>query len=142
MINQNVYSEVYEILSYMDKSVVMKIPIDILEKIKEKRNKDYISRIDKNDIFNKNNVDKKTIEVLAWLDVNYWIDQDKKNKLQQCYIEKIKNEELQKQERYSNGVFNNKKEENKLSEKVEINLIENKEDSFIIKIKKWILNFF
>ena len=45
MINSNTYSEVYEILSYMDKSIVMKIPIEILENIKEKRNKNKEKKI-------------------------------------------------------------------------------------------------
>lgn len=36
MIESDTYSEVYEILSYMDKSTVMKIPSEILEKSKKK----------------------------------------------------------------------------------------------------------
>ena len=37
MITPNTYAEVYEILSYTDKMLVMKIPVEILEKIKNKR---------------------------------------------------------------------------------------------------------
>ena len=45
-------SEIFEILSYMDKQQVMKIPVSLLENFKNNRQKDYISRIDKNDIYN------------------------------------------------------------------------------------------
>ena len=38
MINADTYSEVYEILSYMNKSIVMKVPFEILQVIKENRN--------------------------------------------------------------------------------------------------------
>ena len=40
MINGNVYKEVYELLSYMDKVTVMKIPIELLNKIKENKSSD------------------------------------------------------------------------------------------------------
>ena len=45
MISSQTYSEVYEILKYMNKEVVMKIPIEILEKIKNKRDLNYKSKI-------------------------------------------------------------------------------------------------
>ena len=47
MINRAVYSEVFEILKYMDKTDVMKIPIEILTKIKNNKDENYISKIDK-----------------------------------------------------------------------------------------------
>ena len=56
MISANTYEELYEILSLMDKATVMKVPIDILNTIKEHRNPEYQTRIDKNDIYNKMNV--------------------------------------------------------------------------------------
>ena len=81
MISADTYSEVYEILSYMNKSIVMKVPFEILEVIKENRNLNYISKIDKEDLFNLNNISKDTVNILAWLDVNYWIDNEKKEKI-------------------------------------------------------------
>ena len=81
MINADTYSEVYEILSYMNKSIVMKVPFEILQVIKENRNLNYISKIDKKDLFNLNNMSKDTVNVLAWLDVNYWISNKKKEKI-------------------------------------------------------------
>lgn len=90
MINADTYSEVYEILSCMDKSIVMKVPFELLLVIKENRNMDYTSKIDKNDLFNLNNISKDTVNVLAWLDVNYWISNEKKENLKVAFKNDIK----------------------------------------------------
>ena len=90
MINANTYSEVYEILSCMNKSIVMKVPFEILQVIKENRNMDYTSKIDKDDLFNLNNISKDTVNVLAWLDVNYWISNEKKENLKVAFKNDIK----------------------------------------------------
>lgn len=80
MISRNTYEEVYEILSYMDKSTVMKIPVNIIETIKVRRNINFKTKINKNDIFNEKNVSKEAIDLLCWLDYNYWMsDTQKKN---------------------------------------------------------------
>ena len=59
----------------------MKIPISILKNIEERRNKDYKSKIVKEDLFNFNNISSQTVKVLAWLDINYWMNDEKKKKL-------------------------------------------------------------
>ena len=109
MINANDYEEVYEILSKMDKSIVMKIPIEVLNNILEKRNKNYISKIDKNDIFNLDNMSENTKNILAWIDVNYWIDEEKKNILKKKILLKNVEEEKLKKEKYDSDIFKNKK---------------------------------
>ena len=100
MITENVYSEVYEILSYMDKMSVMKIPMEILNTIKENRNKKYISKINKKDIFNRNNVLPETIKYMAWIDVNFWETKEEKERLKKLHIKKIAQEEKEKSEKY------------------------------------------
>ena len=102
MITENVYSEVYEILSYMDKISVMKIPMEILNTIKENRNKKYISKINKKDIFNRNNVLPETIKYMAWIDVNYWETKEEKERLKKLHIKKIAQEKKEKSEKYRN----------------------------------------
>ena len=67
MINSNTYAEVYEILSYMDKMTVMKVPIELLKIIKNNKNENYKTLVDKNDIFNMKNISDETRHVLAWL---------------------------------------------------------------------------
>ena len=104
-------SEIFEILSYMDKQQVMKIPVSLLENFKNNKKKDYISRIDKNDIYNKNNISKRTLSILAYLNVNYWVDENKKAELIEQYRKNdIKNMEKLK-EGYPIDIFENRKTE-------------------------------
>ena len=72
MISAKTYKELYEILSYMDKVTVMKIPISILQTIKNKKDNRYITKIDKNDLFNEHNVNRETIDILCYLYKHYW----------------------------------------------------------------------
>ena len=72
MISAKIYKELYEILSYMDKVTVMKIPISILQTIKNKKDNRYITKIDKNDLFNEHNVNRETIDILCYLYKHYW----------------------------------------------------------------------
>ena len=81
MISPNTFEEVYEILSYMDKLTVMKIPENKLITINKKRNRDFKTKIDKKDIFNRNNMSQEAFDLLFYLDYNYWMDEEKKKKL-------------------------------------------------------------
>lgn len=72
MISAKTYKELYEILSYMDKVTVMKIPISILQTIKNKKDNRYITKIDKNDLFNEHNVNRETIDLLCYFYKHYW----------------------------------------------------------------------
>lgn len=144
MINSNDYEEVYEILSQMDKLTVMKIPIDILNNINEKRNKDYVSNIDKNDLFNFDNISENTKNILAWIDVNYWIDIEKKKKLIKKVLLENEEKEKLKQEKYGSNVFEDNKEEIK-ENKVNTNnklLSKSKNETFLQKIIRKIREFF
>ena len=51
MISSKTYKELFEILGYMDKITVMKIPMDILQTIKNKKDNNYKTRVDKKDLF-------------------------------------------------------------------------------------------
>ena len=100
-----------------------------------------LSKIDKKDLFNLNNMSKNTQSVLAWLDVNYWINPDKKrNLIQKMNLEK-QNQELLKQQQYSSNVFENKNKKTEYnnfkanSTLVVINKKENFIQKFIKKVK-------
>ena len=72
MITSKTSTELYDILKYMDKVTVMKIPIDILKQIKNNKDNNYISRVDKDDLFNESNVSKDTIDLLCYFYKHYW----------------------------------------------------------------------
>lgn len=140
MINSQVYSEVYEILKHMNKEVVMKIPMEMLDNIKNKRDLNYRNQIDKADIFNPDNVLPETIEILNWIDVNFWMSQDKKEKLLKVVRKKELEEEKIKKQKYNpNAIFSKNvrvdlKQEQ--TEKMIPLLIENKKENFFKKLIK------
>lgn len=121
MISADTYEELYEILSLMDKTTVMKIPIDILNSIKEQRNPEHKTRIDKKDIFNENNVNKETIDLLCYLDYHYWMSEDKKAEVDKIKRIKYQDEEEEKREKFNpdnlfktQNILNNENEDKQL----------------------------
>ncbi len=72
MISENECEEVFEFLSYMDKNEVMKIPEELLIFIKNNRNVNFKTRIDKNDLFNFNNLSENALNFLIYIDKKYW----------------------------------------------------------------------
>ena len=136
------YAEVYEILKYMDKKMVMKVPLEILQLFKNNKDNNYISKINKNDIFNKNNITEDTLRVLSWLNINYWSDEKKKRELISLYRENDLKYEIALKNRYELS----KKELFKEKNRSETNLplvIEKKKSIFKIifdivrRIFKW-----
>lgn len=126
MISANTYSEVFEILSLMDKKVVMKVPEKILNNIKLRRNTNYKLNLTTDNIFNPNIVSKEALEIIACLDVNYWMDKEKSLELRKKYYDNINNDSI-------NSIFkNNRNTKNELS----INVYkENRFKSIINKLK-------
>ena len=88
MKNKIVYAEVYEILRLMNKATVMKIPVEVLEFIKNNRDKNYETHIDPDDIFNSNNIQPESLNLLSWLDMEFWADDETKKRLRKIYYEK------------------------------------------------------
>lgn len=137
MISANTYEELYEILSFMDKTTVMKVPIDILNTIKEQRNPEYQTKIDKNDIFNENNVDKETIDLLCYLDYHYWMDADKKAEVDKIRKQMLQ-EEKKKIEQYNPNDLFKKVEKEKIVENSSSTSLTKYKDSFFTKFKNLI----
>lgn len=136
MITSNVYEEVYQILRYMDKITVMKIPQNILNNIITKRNVGFETQVDKNDIFNENNVSKDAIDILCWLDYNYWMNETKKREVDKICKEKRLEIEIKKREKYNiDNIFQNKQIDSsmKLPEQ-SLGMIEYKEPKWYEKL--------
>ena len=138
MILANTYEELYEILNLMDKTTVMKVPIDILKTIKEQRNPEYQTKIDKNDIFNENNVNKETIDLLCYLDYYYWMDERKKSEVDRIRKQMLQEDENKKREQYNpNNIFK-KDEKEKVVEKITSASVAEYKDSLFTKFLNFI----
>lgn len=137
------YSEVFKLLSYMDKKDVMKIPLDILEFIKKEKSKEYKTKIDKNDPFNPHNIDQRTIDLITWFNISYIASEEEKENLIAICKENDRKRMAEKID-YSIPVeIKNKQIENKqkITEESKINIIKSKENIFS-KVIKFIKNIF
>ncbi len=136
---EDVYEELYEVLSNMDKVTVMKIPEDILNKIITQRNTSFKTVIDDEDLFNENNISKEAMDLLCWIDYNYWASPERKKEVDDIR----KREQLSKDENFdAHSIFekNDIQPSNVESiDNVSHELIEKRENS-IISIIKNILN--
>lgn len=151
MVNDSVmYAEVFEILSYMKKEEVMRIPINVLEYIKNERSKTYQSRIDKNDLFNPDNIDQRSLNLLAWLMMDYMGTEEQRAKLIKIGKENDRKREEAKKAKYSTDVFDKQEiqkekvlptEIGEITDDMKLVVVE-KEESVFTLIVKFFKNLF
>ena len=142
MISGETYEELYEILGQMDKLTVMKIPEDILNNINSKRNKDFKTKIDKYDLFNEGNIRKETVDLLCWLDYNYWMGNERKEKVKKIINKNLEEENDYKREKYNpEKIFETSDIENN-NELPAQALTEIPKDSFFTKLRKFFVKIF
>lgn len=137
---QIAYAEIFEILKNMDRNIVMKIPIDIVETFNKYKKTNYVSNIDKDDIFNKNNISPKTLNILAWLNLNYFCTEKERADLIKIYRNNDYTAEKIKSEKYKiEDLFKNNKAEHF---ETNVELIPVPKKTFIQKIFDKIKSFF
>lgn len=133
-----VYAEVFEILGYMNKKEVMRIPTNILEFLKRERKRNYISKINRKDIFNPNNIDKRSMNMIIWLAINYMGNDSEKIKLINICKNNTKRLEEIKKNKYSTKVLNAEThEENIVNENIVVLPKKNLFSKIIDKIKRF-----
>lgn len=136
---EDVYEELYEVLSNMDKVTVMKIPEEILNKIITQRNASFKTSVDEEDLFNEDNISKDAMDLLCWIDYNYWASPERKKEVDDIR----KKELLVKDENFdAHSIF--EKNDIQLSNVESTNntsqAIIEKKDNIFISIVKNILN--
>lgn len=138
------YTEVCTILNMLEDEYKERVPKNVMDFFEEERDKEYNPIIDVNIPLEKQNLKRKTLVLLAILNLNYWCDS--KEEKQEILDSFAKNEELKRlkekelTENYNiNNLFN--KIEN-TENKTEVSLIEYKEQNFIQKIISKIKSLF
>ena len=138
------YSEVCTILNMLEDEYKERVPKNVMDFFEEERDKEYNPIIDVNIPLEKQNLKRKTLVLLAILNLNYWCDSEEEK--QEILDSFAKNEELKRlkekelTENYNiNNLFN--KIEN-TENKTEVSLIEYKEQNFIQKIISKIRSLF
>lgn len=92
------YSEVYAFLEVIGQAYIEKIPAQIYDTIKEKRDLNYKPDYNKNGIMTEDMISKEALALIAGLYLEYWCENEsEKRELKQAYI----NNSEKEQEKFS-----------------------------------------
>lgn len=141
-------AEINEILKYMPKEEVEKIPSKLREFFKEVSSKDYVTNINPNMPLDKQQIKEKTKDIIALIYRNYWCSEEERKELDQKLIENDRKFEEELREKYNpdnifkNNVTTTKKEEPEVKEeKIEQSLVPQQTEKwyqrFLDMVKRW-----
>lgn len=78
--NRNAYSEVIEILKYIDdEEKLEKLPMEMLEVLKSKMNPEYKPVISMDIPLEEQNLQPETYSILSWIAMKYWSEEPTEN---------------------------------------------------------------
>ena len=132
---ENCLVQLDEILKYLSDENLQKIPNEIKEFIKSEKDKNYLWKYDESKALNEQNLDRKTIVILSYLNMEYLLNTKQKEFIKRNHD--FNEEKLEKEKQESNIFKNNKKS----IVQGEVSLIQIKEDKWYNKVFyfiKWI----
>lgn len=137
------YAEVDTILSLMESKYVEKIPLKMREMFKNEKLDGYNPEIDTTIPLDNQNVMRKTIIILAMLNLNYWCEnEEEKQKLIKIYADNdIKREEELREKYNPDNIFKNRQKTEQI-ETTSTALIEYQEENFLKRIIKKVMSLF
>lgn len=128
--------ELDEMLYNLSNEDLKKIPEDIRYSIKQQKDKTYTWKYDKSKKLKEQELDRKTIAMLSYLNMEYLLSEEQKALMKEFHQNNEEIVEKNKKEKYkSEDIF---KKDNKAQEKEEVALVEIKEEKWY----KRILTFF
>lgn len=128
--------ELHEVIKYLSNEDLEKIPLEIREAIREKKDKEYIWKYDESKKLTEQNLNRKTIILLSYLNMEYLVNEEQKQLLKELHEYNEKKSEEEKMKKYSYDNLFNRNKDNYL--KNEVMLIEINEDKWYKKV----LSFF
>lgn len=133
--------EVDEVLNYLSKEELNKIPEDVLKGIKKHKDKEYIWKYDESKRLEEQKFDRNTIVILSYINMEYLLSKEQKDLMEKIHELNEQNFTNEIQEKYdSKDLFKNKTNINVENEnaiaKLENNKLYNKMFSFIKRIFK------
>lgn len=136
------YSEVNKLLELIGEEMVNKVPTKLREFFKREMDINYNPTINMHTSIKEQKLKRKTIAIIAGLNLQYWCNEDEKRQLLQMYSNNEKKYLEQQYKKYNpNNIFKKQMQGNETEEKNENKnvLIEYKETVFkrlINKIKR------
>lgn len=102
------YSEVDKFLGLLGIEMVNKIPIKLREFFKREMDKSYNPKIDINVPIKEQHLKRKTIAIIAGLNLQYWCEEERKKELSKIYSDNEEKYQEELYERYNpDNVFKN-----------------------------------
>lgn len=99
------YVEVEEIINNLQEEEYNKIDKSFINMIKEKKDKNYIFKLDYSKDIEKQKILKETRLLLGYIFLHYLADDDESKMIKQKFKEDIIQDEIKKEQTYSNNVF-------------------------------------
>lgn len=128
------YSEVNTFLELIGEEMKNKIPVKLRKFFKREMDKNYIPTINANIPIKEQNLKRKTIAIIAGLNLQYWCKEERKQELLKIYSNNEKKYQEELREKYNpDNVFKKHIQEKEIDEKIIENksaLIEYKESIF------------
>lgn len=128
-------TEVDEVLNYLDEDELKKIPEEIRKLIKDNKDKEYFWKYDENKPLKDQNLSRDTFSFLSYLNMEYLLNDEERNIINQIHAENERKEEKIKAEKYkTEDLFkrsNIKTEGNEIKNELnELSITEYKENFF------------
>ena len=125
------YSEVLEILKYVDKKDINKVPVDMLNMFKKNASNENKFNYDPNKTLQEQNVSEVTRIIIAILFRDYWATLEQKEKI--ISVQNTKRKKTNEEKYSNNDIFKNKvQEENNVVKDSAI--VEYKEKNIFFKL--------
>ena len=137
---ENCLVELDEVLSYLSKENLQKIPEEIRNVIKSKKNKEYMWKYDESKPLNEQKLSRKTIAMLSYLNMEYLLNEEQKKVMEEIHKlnqQKFENEQSKKYN--TDDLFKNTKSNTLQTEST---LMEVKKQKWYKKILIFIKNIF
>ena len=100
---KNVYSEVFELLKFTNREDLKKVPVNLLETIKENKNNKYVPTINLNDI--NTSISSKARSLYIWIYLTY-ISKDDKEKDEITKVLQANQTEIKEEIKLNENIFN------------------------------------
>lgn len=127
-IYRNAFTEVYEIISYLDESEYNKIPREIISVIEDNRNKDYEYFLDESILFEEQEMLPETKAILFNFFRDYLSTKEQKEKIIKFQINQRNRLEEEKRKKYNEDIFSKKKINNIVNDLTE--------ETALVKVEK------
>ena len=100
------FVEVDEIIKYLPKKDLIKIPNDLIDLIRENKDSKYIWKYDSNKKLEEQNIHKDTIAILSYINTRYILDDNQKMLMKNLhYFNEMKSERLKREKFNPKTIF-------------------------------------